>query len=186
MDGNSKFLLWILGMCIFIFSLWAILDTIDGKVTVAGTTGVVIVKNNYGGTGVSKIAVANNPAKYLKAVTVMFKRKGYDADNADWFWVKYTPKGGTITVSVNVDEQRKVAICDVADTGKGIPAEDLPRIFDKFYRVDDHKKMAKGTGLGLNLVKQIIETVHHGKIKVQSHVGQGSTFTCVLPMVEDE
>ena len=71
----------------------AVLDTIDGKVTVEGTTGVVIVKNNYGGPGVSKKSVAEDPAKYLKALTVMFKRKGYDADNADWFWVKYNPKG---------------------------------------------------------------------------------------------
>ena len=71
----------------------AILDTIDGKITVLGTTGPVIVKNNYGGPGVSKKSVADNPAKFLKAVTVMFKRRGYDTDNADWFWVKYTPDG---------------------------------------------------------------------------------------------
>lgn len=71
----------------------AILDTIDGKLKVQGKTGAVIVKRNYGGEGVSKTNVANNPAKYLKAVTVMYKRKGYDADNQDWFWVKYKPDG---------------------------------------------------------------------------------------------
>ncbi|MFQ6021529.1 MAG: cytochrome P460 family protein [Acidiferrobacterales bacterium] len=75
----------------------AILDTIDGTVKVKGDTGRVIVKRNYGGEGVSKQAVANNPGKYLKAVTVMFKRSGYDADNKDWFWVKFKPDGGLHT-----------------------------------------------------------------------------------------
>lgn len=58
-----------------------------------GDTGIVIVKRNYGGDGVSKEAVANNPAGYLKAITVMFKRKGYDPDNQDWFWAKFKPNG---------------------------------------------------------------------------------------------
>lgn len=71
----------------------AILDTIDGKLDVKGNTAAVIVKRNYGGEGVSKANVANNPSKYLKAVTVMYKRKGYDADNQDWFWAKYKPDG---------------------------------------------------------------------------------------------
>jgi hypothetical protein len=71
----------------------AVLDTIDSTVTVNGTTGAVIVKRNYGGPDVSVGAVATDPAKYLKAVTVMFKRKGYDADDKDWFWAKYKPDG---------------------------------------------------------------------------------------------
>ena len=71
----------------------AVLDAIDGTVKVKGTTGAVIVKRNYGGPGVSKQAVANNPSKYLKAITVMFKRKGYDPEDKDWFWVKYNPDG---------------------------------------------------------------------------------------------
>lgn len=75
----------------------AILDTIDGKLTVQGNTGVVIVKRNYGGEGVSKQNVANNPSAYLKAVTVMYKRKGYDADNQDWFWAKFKPDGSLDT-----------------------------------------------------------------------------------------
>jgi hypothetical protein len=74
----------------------AILDTLDGTLSVAGDRGAVIVKNNYGGEGVSKKAVADNPEKYLKAVTVMFKRAGYDADNKDWFWVKYAPDGSVM------------------------------------------------------------------------------------------
>ena len=72
----------------------AVLDTIEGSVTVSGHKGRVIVKRNYGGEGVSEAAVANDPNKFLGAVTVMFKREaGYDSDNQDWFWAKYLPDG---------------------------------------------------------------------------------------------
>ena len=72
----------------------AVLDTIDSTLTVGGHTGVVIVKNNYGGDDVSIPNVANDPDKYLGAVTVMFRREaGYDPDNKDWFWAKYKPAG---------------------------------------------------------------------------------------------
>ncbi|EGV52794.1 hypothetical protein QQ73_01420 [Candidatus Endoriftia persephone str. Guaymas] len=74
----------------------AILDTIDATARVGSDEGVVIIKRNYGGTGVSKQAVANEPNKFLKAVTVMFKRTGYDPDNKDWFWVKYAPNGSVL------------------------------------------------------------------------------------------
>ena len=97
--------------------------------------------------------------------------------------VKYTPEGGTVTVRAGADERRKVALCEVSDTGLGIPAEDLPRIFDKFYRVRANSRIAKGTGLGLTLVKHIIETLHEGKITVTSEVGKGSTFCFELPVI---
>ncbi len=97
--------------------------------------------------------------------------------------VKYTPEDGSITMAVNVDDRRKVAICEISDTGAGIPAEDLPHIFDKFYRVKANNKLAKGTGLGLTLVKHIIETVHEGKLSVTSEVGKGSTFSFELPVI---
>jgi signal transduction histidine kinase len=97
--------------------------------------------------------------------------------------VKYTREGGTVTVRVATDEQRKVVLCEVSDNGLGIPAEDLPRIFDKFYRVQANSKIAKGTGLGLTLVKHIVETVHEGKITVTSEVGKGSTFGFELPLI---
>ncbi|MDP2645760.1 MAG: cytochrome P460 family protein [Desulfobacterales bacterium] len=72
----------------------AILESLDRNITVNGHTGAVIVKRNYGGKDVSKAAVANNPAKYLMAVTVMFKReRGYDPENKDWFWAKFKPDG---------------------------------------------------------------------------------------------
>ncbi len=97
--------------------------------------------------------------------------------------IKYTPENGSITVSVIADERRGIAVCDVSDTGAGIPAEDLPHIFDKFYRVRANSKMAKGTGLGLTLVKHIIETVHDGKLSVTSEPGKGSTFSIELPVL---
>ncbi|HZZ44627.1 MAG TPA: ATP-binding protein [Tepidisphaeraceae bacterium] len=98
--------------------------------------------------------------------------------------VKYTPEGGTITVQTLVDESKKSVITKISDTGVGIPPKDLPFVFDKFYRVEANNRMAKGTGLGLPLVKHIIETVHHGKIFLTSEVGVGSTFGFELEMAE--
>ena len=71
----------------------AILDTIEGPINIKGRLHNIIVKRNYGGPGVSKDAVANDPAKFLKAVTVMLKRPGYDPENQDWFWAKFLPDG---------------------------------------------------------------------------------------------
>ena len=98
--------------------------------------------------------------------------------------IKYTPDGGTVTVSTSVDECKGVAVCEVTDTGVGIDSEDLPRIFDKFYRVQGHTKMADGTGLGLTLVKNIIESVHDGKLSVTSEASKGSTFSFELPILQ--
>ena len=71
----------------------AVLQTLYTTLTVDGQTNDVIVKRNYGGEGVSEQMVSNDPDKFLGAVTVMFKRPGYDPDNADWFWAKYLPDG---------------------------------------------------------------------------------------------
>ncbi len=87
----------------------AILDTLDAKVTVQGKSNVVIIKRNYGGPEVSKAKVANNPAKYLKAVTVMYKRDGFDPEDKDWFWVKYKPNGDLHTNSKGMKLAGKVA-----------------------------------------------------------------------------
>lgn len=98
--------------------------------------------------------------------------------------IKYTPEGGHISIVTDVNEVEKRITVKISDTGVGIPPKDLPHVFDKFYRVEANNRMAKGTGLGLSLVKHIVETVHHGKVSVESTVGQGSTFSIELSLCE--
>jgi signal transduction histidine kinase len=93
--------------------------------------------------------------------------------------VKYNHEGGRVDIEVQVGEDElNVAI---RDTGRGIAEEDLPHIFEKFYRVDDPEQQTKGTGLGLSIAKHIVET-HGGAISVHSVRGQGSTFAFTLPL----
>ncbi|RMD95121.1 MAG: PAS domain-containing protein, partial [Calditrichaeota bacterium] len=94
--------------------------------------------------------------------------------------VKYSPENARITI--RVFENKNTVGFEVEDTGYGIPENALPRIFDKFYRVSDNEQVqeVQGSGLGLALVKQIVE-IHNGDIRVQSSVGEGSTFTVTLP-----
>lgn len=100
--------------------------------------------------------------------------------------IKYTPSGGSVTIETAVDEIAGVARVIVTDTGVGIPADEIGHIFDKFYRVSANKKQATGTGLGLNLVKQIVEEVHDGRVFVTSQPGVGSTFGFELPLATAE
>lgn len=99
--------------------------------------------------------------------------------------VKYTPAGGSITIHSQVNDADNCITVSIADTGVGIPPEDVEHVFDKFYRVEANNKYAKGTGLGLNLVKQIVETVHGGRVFVTSTVGKGSTFGFELPLAAE-
>ena len=93
--------------------------------------------------------------------------------------VKYNHEGGRVDIEVKIGEDKlNVA---VKDTGRGIAEEDLPHIFERFYRVDDSEQQVKGTGLGLSIAKHIVE-VHGGTISVQSGKGQGSTFSFTLPL----
>lgn len=96
--------------------------------------------------------------------------------------VKYTSNGGSVTVDSQVDESQQIVRVTVTDTGVGIPAEDIEHVFDKFFRVKANNKCAKGTGLGLNLVKEIIESVHQGRVFVNSQQGKGSSFGFELPL----
>ena len=96
--------------------------------------------------------------------------------------VKYTPSGGSVSIETEVDEVDSLVRVSVTDTGVGIPEDELDHVFDKFYRVGANKKQAKGTGLGLNLVKQIVEKLHGGRVFVRSQVGTGSTFGFELPL----
>jgi two-component system phosphate regulon sensor histidine kinase PhoR len=94
--------------------------------------------------------------------------------------VVYTPEGGAITLELRQDS-RHVQI-QVTDTGIGIPEQDLPRIFERFYRVDKARSRdSGGTGLGLAIVKHLVESLH-GQITVKSVEGKGSTFTVTLPI----
>jgi signal transduction histidine kinase len=70
----------------------------------------------------------------------------------------------------------------VTDTGVGIPQESMKHLFEKFFRVEKNKGMARGSGLGLNLTRQIIEAIHRGRMIVRSEEGKGSTFGFALPI----
>ncbi|HEC02819.1 MAG TPA: HAMP domain-containing histidine kinase, partial [Phycisphaerales bacterium] len=96
--------------------------------------------------------------------------------------VKYTPAGGSVKVETHVDDAASLVRVTVTDTGVGIPSDEIEHVFDKFYRVGANNKQAKGTGLGLNLVKQIVEKLHDGRVFVTSRVGEGSTFGFELPL----
>jgi signal transduction histidine kinase len=94
--------------------------------------------------------------------------------------VIYTPSGGSVSGSVQSVEQKAVAV--IKDTGIGIPAEDLPHIFERFYRVDEARsRSGGGMGLGLAIAKQALES-QGGTIDVESRVKEGTTFTLTLPL----
>lgn len=97
--------------------------------------------------------------------------------------IKYSPDGGTITFSMKTTDSQLIVF--VSDEGLGIPKADLPRIFDRFYRVDKARTRAQGgTGLGLAIAKEIVKQ-HKGFIWAKSEYGHGSTFTIVLPYSKD-
>lgn len=98
-------------------------------------------------------------------------------DNA----IKYTPEGGEVTVSTRTEKE--YAVLEISDTGMGIAEEDLPHIFERFYRADKSRtdKEELGFGLGLSVAKKIVD-LHHGYIDVESIFGEGTTFTVRLPL----
>jgi signal transduction histidine kinase len=99
-------------------------------------------------------------------------------DNA----VRYTPRGGRVDVSVSAEDGK--VILEVADTGMGIPQRDLPRVFERFYRVDRARsRETGGTGLGLAIVRHVAEN-HGGEVTVQSELSAGSTFVVRLPVAD--
>jgi two-component system, OmpR family, phosphate regulon sensor histidine kinase PhoR len=114
--------------------------------------------------------VAGDPDYLERAVSNL-------VDNA----IKYSPEGGRIRLSAKSDDAH--VLIEVADSGIGIPAEDVPRIFERFYRVDKSRSREMGgTGLGLSIVKHVVQ-VHGGAVDVESAVGKGSTFRVRLPAI---
>ena len=96
---------------------------------------------------------------------------------------KYNKPGGR--VDVHVSKAYRAVVLTVADNGVGIPVEDLPRIFERFYRVDKARSRSTGgTGLGLSIVQSIVHT-HGGDIEVDSEENVGTTFHVYLPLVDD-
>jgi PAS domain S-box-containing protein len=93
--------------------------------------------------------------------------------------IKYTPEGGRTCLKVQHREEELVI--SVSDTGVGIPKDELPKIFKRFYRAEHQREEVQGTGLGLSIVHKII-TRHGGRIDVESEEGKGSTFTVFLPL----
>jgi two-component system phosphate regulon sensor histidine kinase PhoR len=96
--------------------------------------------------------------------------------------VKYTPSGGSVVVRLGVTEG--AARVEVVDTGRGIPEEHLPRVFERFYRVDKARSREHGgAGLGLSIAQGVV-AAHGGRIELTSVVGRGTTATVTLPRAE--
>jgi len=103
--------------------------------------------------------------------------------------VNYTQDGGkvrlTVEEKVSVNGEERI-LFHVRDTGMGIPKKDLPRIFERFYRVDKARsRISGGTGLGLSIVKHLVD-LHHGTVTVESEVNIGTTFTVNLPLLQED
>jgi two-component system sensor histidine kinase NblS len=99
--------------------------------------------------------------------------------------IKYSHKGGRVKVRAEVDKSGKNIEVSVEDNGIGIGSEHLPKIFDRFYRVENATHTIKGTGIGLHLVKIAIEKHHNGHVFVESQENEGSTFGFRLPILKD-
>lgn len=97
--------------------------------------------------------------------------------------LKYSHPGQNVILRVGENNERQ-AVIEVLDNGVGIPPHCLEHIFDKFYRVEENISFSGGTGLGLHLVKQIVQFVHGGRVQVKTSPGRGSTFTIMLPLCE--
>lgn len=103
--------------------------------------------------------------------------------------INYTLEGGSVRLkvtSIPTDDEPEKVIVAVSDTGIGIPKKDVPRIFERFYRVDKGRsRNSGGTGLGLSIVKHLVE-LHRGTVTVESELGIGSTFSVELPVIQHQ
>lgn len=126
-----------------------------------------------------QVTLSYHPPEEDLTITVDSNRMERVIDNLVSNAIKYTPSGGEIDVAAHADNGS--VVIEISDNGLGIPAEDIPRLFDAFYRVklESHWQQ-EGTGLGLSVVKAVVEQ-HGGAIAVASELGRGSTFTVQLP-----
>ena len=126
---------------------------------------------------ISLVLAGGQPPPFAADPTRITQLLGNLISNA----VKFTAEGGRIDVQLGTDGDH--AVLAVADTGIGIPAADLERIFERFFRsASATRQVIPGTGLGLTISKAIVDA-HHGTITVHSQEGQGSTFTVRLPLL---
>jgi len=126
------------------------------------------------------ISISTEVSKKLPSVNVDSRRIGQVLHNLLENAIAHIAKSGSIVVTAQ--EQDNWVKVSVTDTGEGIPAEDLPSIFERFYRVDKSRARATGgSGLGLTIAKRLVEA-HGGKIEAQSELGKGSCFSFTLPV----
>jgi signal transduction histidine kinase len=137
------------------------------------------IRATAGRNGVEVVAIVEPGLPSLQGDEM---RLGQLLDNLLSNAVKFTPAGGTVTVTVAL--RGPVVQLEVADTGVGIPADELGKLFDRFFRASTARTVA-GTGLGLSITKSIAEA-HGGSVAVSSEIGAGTTFTVELPVVTDQ
>jgi two-component system NtrC family sensor kinase len=130
---------------------------------------------------VNSIKLVLEPCQQQLAVSGNPSLLGRALDNLVENALKYTPRGGRVTVRAACHQHE--VIVSVADNGPGISEQDLPRVFEKFFRARQHQDHT-GTGLGLAIVKSIVER-HQGRVWAESQANRGSTFSIALPLVHD-
>ncbi len=156
------------------------LESRHGKIERDSVDLVQMAKNivdRYVSSG-KPVAITDNPAKLMARVDTSLMESVFKnlIDNA----IKYSPEGKSVSVALSVQPQRARLV--IKDDGVGIPASDLEKVFEPFFRVDKSRtRLAGGFGLGLNLCKRIVEA-HGGTIQMESQPGIGTTVTILLPV----
>jgi signal transduction histidine kinase len=139
-----------------------------------------VVAEMEGGAGEHQIALSVEAPKGLPRLALDSDRIGQVLRNLIDNALRYTPAGGRVRVTVRSQAQQVTVT--VSDTGAGIAPEDLPHVFDRFYRADGSRARATGgSGLGLAIVKQLVEA-HGGEVRAESEPGRGSIFSFALPL----
>ena len=147
---------------------------------------------------VKNCVMAFEPLSQKKQIEYKFESLGkkniegwFDTDKLDKILynllsnaTKYNHPGGSVTVSTDLDIQGRNLVLKVSDTGDGMSEEQLDHLFQRFYDGDYRKHNTTGTGIGLSLVKNLVD-LHHGQISVESHKGEGTTFTVLIPVHQD-